>query len=292
MHYSGPVYRHPLEAYTVLLQVTQGCSHNACTFCTMYKDVPFKVDDLSIVEEDLKEAKATYGQLERIFIENADPFVLSFEKLKTIGLLIRKYFPDIETISTYANIKNIKDKSIDELKELRELGYNDLYIGLETGHDPILKLMNKGYTAMEAYNELTKLNEAGIAFFTLLMLGVAGKGKGKENVEATIDLLNKVQPKMISVIPTGVFEGSHLEVLMNKGDYEEASEYEMLLEEKELLEGLKPFKCLFYGQHANNLVSVSGMLHKDKDRLIAAIDAGIKEFDPKTLHTTIKRNSL
>ena len=152
--------------------------------------------------------------------------------------------------------------------------------------------MNKGYTAMEAYNELTKLNEAGIAFFTLLMLGVAGKGKGKENVEATIDLLNKVQPKMISVIPTGVFEGSHLEVLMNKGDYEEASEYEMLLEEKELLEGLKPFKCLFYGQHANNLVSVSGMLHKDKDRLIAAIDAGIKEFDPKTLHTTIKRNSL
>lgn len=292
MHYTGPVYRHPLEASTVLLQVTQGCSHNACTFCTMYEGIPFKVDALEVIEADLKEAKATYGYLDRIFVENGDPFVLSFERLKEIGELIRHYFPEMKTISTYANIRNLKKKSLEELRILRGLGYNDLYIGLESGHEPSLQLMNKGYTAEEADRELMRLNEAGIHFFALLMLGIAGHGKGKENAEATATILNRTKPKMISVIPTGVFPGSRLENLRDKGMYKEATEMEMLIEERTLLNLLEPFHCLFYGQHINNLVSVTGWLHKHKFQLLEALDKGIEEIDEDILASTINRSSL
>jgi len=292
MHYTGPVYRHPLEAFTLLLQVTQGCSHNKCTFCTMYQDVSFKVDDLSLVEEDLKEARAIYNHLDRIFLENADPFVLSFEKLKAIGEMIRRYFPEMETISTYANIKNIKDKSVDELKELRALGYNELYVGLESGDDKVLKLMNKGYTAVEAEVEMEKLNDAGIEFFALLMLGVAGKGSGKAHAQTTATLLNKVKPKMISVIPTAVFPGSQLEVLRDRGVFIEPTEREMLHEEKHLLEALEPFDCLFYGKHSNNLVTVTGRLNKRKGKMIKEIDEGLSVFSDEILDRIMQRSSL
>ena len=137
MHYTGQVYRPPVEWNTPLLEITIGCSHNKCAFCTMYRRTPFRVSPLEDIESDLQEMLAEYGSdLKRIYLLNGDPFVLSTKKLLEISDLIHRYFPKMETMSCYSSINDVRNKSLDELKTLRQAGYDELYFGLETGYDP------------------------------------------------------------------------------------------------------------------------------------------------------------
>ncbi|ONI40650.1 radical SAM protein [Candidatus Epulonipiscium fishelsonii] len=292
MHYTGEVYRHPMEAYTPLLEVTIGCSHNKCSFCTMYRKTPFKMSPLEHIKEDLEELKSYGGHIDRIYLVNADPFVLSAEKLIIIGELINSYFPEIKTITGYASIKNIKNKSVDDLKKMRALGFNQFHIGLETAYDPALKMMNKGFTNAEAYEQLDKLEQAGIEYDALLMLGVAGRDAGIDNTKATIDLLSRYKPYMISIMPTSVTPGSELEEICNSGDYVELTEREMLLEEIKFLEALDvDDDCFFFGSHNFNLVPVSGEM-KDRNIMIYKLKFALKTLSPKILDSTKPRGSI
>lgn len=114
MKYDEMIYRPPSEAYTPLLQVTSGCSHNDCTYCSMYDGVQFKTESLEQIESDLKNAQKLYGSTKRIYLLNGDPFALSADRLKKIAKLINNYLPNCETITMYASIKNIKNKSLQE----------------------------------------------------------------------------------------------------------------------------------------------------------------------------------
>lgn len=146
MKFTGTTYRPPIEADSLLLQVTVGCAHNDCTYCPMYKDVSFSVEELNQIENDLKEARQYYSKVERVFLVNGDAFVLSAEKLKEIALKIKHYFPECNTITMYSTIQNIKSKTDEELKELKALGINDLYVGIESGLDEVLVNIKKGHT--------------------------------------------------------------------------------------------------------------------------------------------------
>ena len=127
MKYTGPVYRPPYEANTLLLQVTVGCAHNKCTFCTMYRDVQFGVEQIDQVEKDLQEAQQFNGNVKRIFLVNGDAFVLNARRLKEIAEKIHHYLPKVETITMYASINNIMHKSDEDLAELAKLGIGDLW---------------------------------------------------------------------------------------------------------------------------------------------------------------------
>ena len=108
MKYTGPIYRPPYEANTLLLQVTVGCAHNKCTFCSMYREVKFSTERIEQVEEDLQEAQMRYPNTRRIFLVNGDAFVLSAKRLKPIAELVHKYLPKVSVITMYASINNIK----------------------------------------------------------------------------------------------------------------------------------------------------------------------------------------
>ena len=177
----------------------------------MYKDVCFKMESLNQIEEDLKEARAMYHKVERIFLVNGDAFVLKADYLKDIALKIKEYLPECKTITMYASIQNIKAKTDEELKELRALGINDLYVGVESGIDEVLLKINKGHNLKEAKEQLERLNKANINHAALLILGVAGKGHGEENAKATAKFLNETKPSLIWVGTLGVFEGTQLE---------------------------------------------------------------------------------
>ena len=292
MHYTGEVYRHPMEGYTPLLEVTIGCSHNDCSFCTMYRETPFRMSPLEHVKEDLEELKSYGHKIPRIYLVNADPFVLSSQKLMVIGELIHKYLPEIETITCYASIQNIRNKSLEDLKKLREIGYNQLHIGLESAYDPALKIMNKGFTNTEACEQLGKLKEAGFEYDALIMLGVAGRDAGLANAEATIKLLSTYNPYMVSIMPTSVTPGSDLEKIADRGEYIELTELEMLQEEIRFLEALDVGEdCYFFGSHNFNLVPVSGPM-KEKDRMIAELKHAIDTLDPKILNSTKPRGPI
>ena len=166
MHYTGTIWRPPYEAYSLLVQVTAGCTHHSCKFCTLYEDLPFKFKlyQFSEVKADLAEASKYYRKIPRIFFTGANPFVLNTEKLKTLAKMVKEYYPFYKTIGCFARITDIMPKSLEDLKELRALGYDGITIGVETGDDESLTFMNKGFQSKDVLEQCRKLDEAGISY--------------------------------------------------------------------------------------------------------------------------------
>ncbi len=291
MHYTGQVYRHPIEAHTHLLEVTAGCSHNKCSFCTMYQETPFSVSPLAHVEEDLQELKSIGRPITRIFLVNGEPFVLPTAKLVKIGELIQTYFPEIETITCYASIKGLKNKTLDDLKKLRKLKFNELHIGLESAFDPALAQMNKGFTSKEAYENIAKLSQAGIAWDAIVMTGVAGKGHGHIHIEETAKLLNAYPPYLLSLMTTSVSQGTPLEKMRDSGQFVECTEREKIEEEILLLKKITFDDAYFFGAHNYNLIPINGHLSK-KDEIIKAMEDYIPQMDAALLDGVMPRANI
>ena len=151
LHYTGPTFRPPYEANSFVLQVTSGCSHNACTFCSMYLTIPFAVSPLEEVESDILEvAKVGSHYYKRVFLANGNAFCLSARRLTEIAELIHKHLPSVESIGAYTTVNDVLAKSVDELRDLAALGYKDINIGVESALDDVLTYMNKGYTLEQA----------------------------------------------------------------------------------------------------------------------------------------------
>ncbi len=291
MHYTGQVYRHPIEAYTPLLEVTAGCSHNKCSFCTMYRETPFKVSPYENIEADLKELKREWNPITRIFLVNGEPFILSTDKLIKIGELINSYFPEIKTITCYASVKSLKNKTVEDLKKLKELKFDELHIGLESAYDPALKQMNKGFTAKEAYENIEKLVKAGMKWDAIVMTGVAGKGNGEIHIRETAKLLNKFPPYLVSLMTTSVSEGAELERMVEDGEFRECTELEKIEEEKLLLNLLEFDDAYFFGAHSYNLIPINGPLSQ-KSEITALIDKHLLTLDKKLLNSSYRRANI
>ncbi|WP_297086697.1 radical SAM protein [uncultured Draconibacterium sp.] len=291
MKFTGPIYRPPYEANTPLLQVTVGCAHNKCTFCTMYRDVRFSMEKLEQVEKDLQEARQLYKNVKRIFLVNGDAFVLSAGRLKPIAELIIRYFPEIETISMYASINNIKGKTDDELAELKRLKISDLWVGVETGHAQTLQFMKKGFSQEEAYAQLQRLNKAGISYMFGFMYGAAGSGKGIENAIETAKIINATKPK--GVVPTtlGAFGESELANEVVNGNFTPATEQEVLEEQKKLIE-LIDIETDYMGIHALNTVAFDAKFPRDKQAAVARIEHAMEHLSENYLSSIPKRNSV
>lgn len=289
MHYTNQVYRPPREAETVLLQVTVGCSHNKCRFCNSYKDISFHVEPMEQIEEDLREVRCFYPEADRIYLLHGDAFTLSYEKLKTLAEKIHSYLPNIQTISCMACISNIKGKSVEQLKELRTMGYNELYIGTESGNDEALAIAEKGHTSQEALEQLQKLDEAGFSYLCFYMLGLAGAGKGKENAVATANLFNQTHVRKIGITSLTVLDGAPVKHDIAEGRFVEASELERTIELKTFIEHLN-IVCGVESTHITNGIPMSGHLPEEKDKMLSELQWSIDHFDEANMRR--RRESL
>ena len=202
MHYTGTIWRPPYEASSLLLEVTAGCTHHKCKFCTLYNDLPFKfrMSPLEDVESDLQEAQLWSTdpiamltarlqgiprpqRIQRAFLTGANPFVLSSEKLRNISYMAKQYLNRLKTIGCFARITDIAPKSTEELRQLHSCGYNGITIGVETGDDEALTFMHKGYTSADILEQCRKLDEAGIEYNFFYLTGIYGKNKSTQGVE-------------------------------------------------------------------------------------------------------------
>jgi radical SAM superfamily enzyme YgiQ (UPF0313 family) len=292
MQFEGTTYRPPVEADTMLLQATVGCAHNRCTFCNMYRDVAFRAVSIDQIEKDLREARWIYPRAERIFLVNGDAFVLSAKKLGEIASRIHHHFPECRTITMYASISTIANKSDRDLADLNRLGINDLYIGIESGWDTVLRNILKGHTLTEAREQLFRLNDHGIRHMALLMLGIAGAGNGIENAAHTARFLNETRPQLVWAGTLAVFEGTELFHQMREGEFIHPTELEILEEEKELIGNIHLDNVPFYGIHPTNTVPIRGMIPRDNQRMIETIDTFISKYGPDALSGIIERTTL
>ena len=280
MHYTGTIWRPPYEAYSLLIQVTAGCTHHSCKFCTLYEDLPFKfkLSPLSEVEEDLVEASEYYHKVERIFFTGANPFVLNTDKLKTLAKMVKKYYPTFKTIGCFARITDISSKSVNELKELQALGYDGITIGVETGDDTALTFMNKGFQSKDIIEQCKKLEEAGISYNFFYLTGIYGAGRSEIGAKETANVFNQLHPNIIESSMLTIYKNSKLYEEIRKGNWQEENEIEKLIELKTLIENLT-IHTKIVTDGASNLIQVRGTLPKDKDKLINHLEYQIANAD-------------
>ncbi len=271
MNMTGVVYRPPYEANSLLLQVTLGCSHNKCTFCYMYPDIKFTVCPMEQIEADIEEAARYCPDVERVFLEHGDAFVLSADRLMQIADAIHRKLPKVETIAMYASIQNIKHKTDAELRRLRNAGINGLDIGVESGLDSALQYMNKGHTAKEAEEQLLRLTKAGIDYSFNAILGCGGADLWKENAEATAALANAVQPHLLFIGTLHAQPGCRLYDDMKNGVFKECTCGQLLDEQEQLIRCLDLKDTYYFGSHPSNLVPMQGRLPKHKQDMIEAV---------------------
>lgn len=296
MTYNGTIYRPPVEANTFLLPVTEGCTHNSCSFCNMYQDIPFRMLPLSEVEDYLQEVKESYGRycerIQRVYLVGADPFALSAKNLLERIDLIKQYLPNASVITMYARIDNIVSKSDEDLKVLKDAGVDDLYIGVECGLNDVLENLNKGYSAEDTKEQCLRLNAVGIRHCDLLMLGTAGKGRGLECGRASAALENEIKPSKILINTMSAFIGTKLDEDVKTGLFIPASEKENLEEEREFLMGLELPDCYFWALHPLDSVKLDGILRDDKQRMLEALTQTINHVNENAISRTSKVGKL
>ena len=296
MNYNGTVYRPPVEANTFLIPVTEGCTHNACTFCSMYQNIPFRMLALSEIEEYLQQTKQRFGlacaRIERVYLVGADPFALTAARLLERIDLIRQYLPSVKVITMYARTDNIAAKSDEDLAALKKAGVNDLYIGVECGLDDVLEKLNKGYSAEETRKQCLRLNAIGIRHCDLLMLGTAGKGRGLECARATAELENEIKPRKILINTMSAFVGTPLDEEIKTGAFLPATEKENLTEERELLASLQLPDCYFWALHPLDSVKLDGVLRIKKQWMLEKLDWSIAHMSENPINRTSRVGTL
>ncbi len=282
-HFTGPVWRPPYEAQSILVQTTTGCTHSKCKFCSLYpKELKFRASPMEEIEHDLNVVQQYKVQSRRIFLTGPNPFVLRPDHLMEIAQRIRSRFPYTETIGCFARITDIKSKTVEELRQLRHFKFNRLTIGIETGHDETLSYMRKGYTAKTALEQCRKLEEAGIEYHFILLNGLAGKSKGVENALATAELCNRIHPSIIGVTSLTIFPESDLYEEVVCGKYTETPEKERLVELKTLVENLKQPTTLL-ANTISNVIPITGILPKDRNYMVSTLQAAIDEVDEEVM---------
>lgn len=275
MRYEGKVYRPPSEARSVIIQATIGCSHNKCTFCSMYKEDQFRIRKTEEIIEDINSARINYGNINRIFLADGDALMIKTEHLVQILNHIKNTLPECERIGIYASPKSIMTKSVEDLKTLKAAGLSIAYLGLESGSDEILLDINKGATSEEIINEANKLKDTDILLSITLISGLGGKEKWRQHAIESAKTINSIKPDYLGLLTLMVEPGTKLFDDVNSGEFQLLSPEEVALETLVLLENLDAEGCIFRSNHASNYISLKGTLNHDKDIMINQLKQAI-----------------
>lgn len=277
MHYTGTIWRPPYEASSLLLEVTAGCTHHQCKFCTLYDDLPFKfrMTPMEDIEADLKEAKGQFRiwighKISRTFLTGANPFVMSYENLAERALLIHDYLVECQTIAMFSSIRDIKNKKVWQLRRLRSLGINGISIGTESGDNSTLLLANKGYTAKDLIEQCRKLDEAGMEYYFVYMTGLAGKENSYRNAVNSAKVFSKVNPRFISVDSLTLFPDTELYRMAQERKFIPAGEKERLEELQTFIKHLQ-IRTHLFANSVSNFYPTTAFLPKERDRIISEL---------------------
>lgn len=288
MKFTEPAMRPPQEAQSLLLRASQGCTYNACRFCYVSRGYPFGAASIEQFEKEILARRAACPPDTRVYLTGSNPFALSTATLAAFLQCIEKHLPQATEVSLQSRIADIRGKSLRELRELRSLGLGHLYIGVENGHDEILKRMNKGHTSSEAIEQLLRLDEADIAYTTYYIIGMGGRGMGKAGGEATAAMFNQVHPRRITSTGMTVFPGTPLEEMARSGTFAEATEREKIEELLVFLQHLA-IDTFFDAVHYLNPLNYRCAVAREKESVIEDIKDVLQTYSDEELEKMVSR---
>ena len=273
MRYYGAVYRPPSEAYSLIVQVTYGCSHNTCAFCSMYNEKRFALRPLDEVLEDFHIARQTYRHVDKVFLADGDALVRKASELYTILDTIRELFPECQRVTSYASPASIRIRTDEELQTLRAKGLTMVYMGLESGCDEVLKLMRKGHMSDEIVAMGQKVRRNGIALSVTAITGLGGPELLEQHAIETAKAFNAMNPEYIGMLTLMVEPGTPLYDWVRDGKFQLLTQPQVLRETRLLVENLDSPGSVFRMNHASNYLVLKGTLNQDKEVMLRTIDA-------------------
>ena len=285
--YSQPLYRPPSEARSMIIQVTEGCSHNKCRFCYMYKDKQFRLKSKEEIKEHIEWLRPMYKNPNRIFLADGNVLCLKTEKILELLDYINNEFPNVQRISSYAGPLDLLRKSEEELKSIREAGLELLYMGVESGSDKVLSMMNKGVSQREMIEAGQKAINAGFKFSCMIISGLGGREYMKEHAVESAKVISLINPHYFSLLRLVVEEKSELTEDVRQGKFHLLTPLQVLDENIIMLENMELADCIFRANHVSNHINQAGTLNQDKDKLVERLKKfrNSPNFIPATFDT-------
>ena len=286
MRYKGKVYRPPSEAYSLIVQVTYGCSHNRCAFCDMYDDKHFSMRPMQEIREDFELARRVYKRVERVFLADGDALMRKTADLVEILGLIYGLFPECERVSCYASPASLQVKSEDELRLLRARGLQMVYMGLEAGCDAVLTRMQKGHDAAAIVAAGQKARRCGFALAVTAISGLGSVALWRQHAADTAKAVSAIKPEYLGLLTLMVEHGTPLENWVKNGEFTLLSPLEVLKETELFLQQVDSEGTVFRANHASNYLTLKGTLNGDREALLGQIGAalaGRRDLKPEFL---------
>lgn len=278
MKYEGSIYRPPSEAYSLLIQVTTGCSHNKCTFCPCFKDKKFRIKSFQEIEEDIREA-SRYPAVGKVFLCDGDALIIPQKKLVPIFESINRNLRGVERIGLYGNAKSILRKTPEELTQLKNLGLTIVYLGVETGNEELLNKIRKGVSYAQLVEAGRKIKAAGIQLSVTVLLGIGGVEKSMEHARDTARILTDIDPEYASALTVMIVPGTPLYEEYQRGDFVLPDQFQLLNEIGTMIAQSNFTDCFFASNHASNYLPVKARLPREKEKAVKLINDVINKGD-------------
>jgi radical SAM superfamily enzyme YgiQ (UPF0313 family) len=287
--------------------LTGGCSNNTCAFCGYYgsklqirdvADIKSEIDALALFTGSRirlpNVPKVVYAIAQdwdgkRIFLQDGDALVYPFFKLREVLRYLNENLPGVERIGTYATPQDISRRSVDELKELRQLKLGIFYTGLETGDEVLLQKIGKPVSSDEVIRAGKKVKEAGISFSVTIILGLGGIEGSKKHVLETARVLTEIDPDYAGALTLTLVPGTPLYEQWERNEFHPLSPFQSLEELKLIIENSSFTDCFFSSMHASNYLSVRGKLPQDKQRMLKQLKVVLEAKDPSLLRPEFLR---
>ena len=291
LNYIEPVFRPPSEARSLILQVTNGCSWNNCTFCEMYTQdqKKFKARKEEDVSADIVQASKSVIPFEKVFLADGDAMVLPMRRLVSILEQIKVHMPWVKRVSSYCLPRNLKKKSVEDLVQLKALGLDILYVGCESGDDEVLEKVSKGETYETQKEALLKLKAAGLRSSVMILNGLGGTQLSEQHALNSARLMNECQPEYLSTLVVSFPMGDERLQAGFDNDWKELDQTGLFLELKYFLSNLELKSTIYRSDHASNYLPLKGTLGADKDKLVAQLDMALYQPDKVRLREEWQR---
>ena len=274
LSYIEPVFRPPSEWKSLILQVTNGCSWNKCTFCDMYtsESKKFRPKKIADIEQEIIKVAKSGISTRRVFLADGDAMMLPFKRLKEILTLIKLHLPQVSRVSSYCLPRNLGNKTVEQLAELSELGLKLMYVGCESGDDEVLALVEKGETYESSLLALNKIKQAGMKSSVMILNGLGGPELSRQHAINSAKLMNEAQPNYLSTLvvsfPLGEERFAQKFTQASLQAFRQLSQQELFSEMEVLLSELDLEQTIFRSDHASNYLVLKGVLGNDKDALL------------------------
>ena len=278
IQYIEPVFRPPSEGRSLILPVTNGCSWNQCTFCEMYTQPQkkFRVRKDDEIKADIARAAQRLGNVRRVFLADGDAMILPTRRLVNILEWLHEAFPGLERVSSYCLPRNLRRKSVEDLRQLQQKGLGMLYVGVESGDDTVLEKVHKGETSASTADALHKIHGAGITSSVMILNGLGGQRYSEQHAIESARVVSETQPRFVSTLVVSFPQGEE-RFRAEFPEFEPLDQMGLFREIRRFLEHVELEDSVFRSDHASNYLVLRGELNRDRDRLLREVDLAIQQ---------------